>query len=311
MGQEEGRSSGGEVAARITLGRRIVLFACLLFWGTRMRQWHPLFAEILRPWISAHYEVQTNVPVGDLPREADILLLRRRNVPTFPFEGTWRWLSAWNILEFKGPSVAARPLDLDGLIELGLGIARRLSQQHGKKRQRLISAEHVSFWYLANQLGSAFVSECERRLGQVLVQVEPGMWRAQLLTHPVNLVSRVDLRVERDNIPLHLVAKEPLEKELAVARFLLEHEDLWDRCGQWFGALHPAAWDEVKAMAAAKSKRFDINLGPLIEHVGVKEVIKQIGPKRLLKDVLQNVSLDELLRNLPVELRQELKRRMK
>jgi hypothetical protein len=42
-----------------------------------MTQWHPLFAELLRPLFEDYYDVQTNVPVGDVPREADIVLLQR------------------------------------------------------------------------------------------------------------------------------------------------------------------------------------------------------------------------------------------
>src|SRR5260370_21894127 len=30
-------------------------------------QWHPLFAQLLRPLVQDYYEVQTNVPVGDAP----------------------------------------------------------------------------------------------------------------------------------------------------------------------------------------------------------------------------------------------------
>jgi hypothetical protein len=234
--------------------------------------------------------------------------------PLFPLQGAWRWLTEWNVLEFKGPSSPARLQDLDDLVELGLGIARRLNQPRWARRRRSTPVEQISFWYLANRLGSAFIADCRRRLPGTLEQVDPGTWRGGLLGHPVYLVSRVDLRVERDNIPLHLVAKEPLATEVAVGRFLLDHEELWDRCGQWFGTLHPAAWDEVETMAT-KAKKFGIHLGPLIEHVGLKEVIKQIGPKRFLdeglKDVLKGVSLDELVRSLPAELRDELKRRMK
>jgi hypothetical protein len=40
-------------------------------------QWHPLFALLLRPLLQDYYDVQTDVPVGDLPRQADILPLRR------------------------------------------------------------------------------------------------------------------------------------------------------------------------------------------------------------------------------------------
>jgi hypothetical protein len=70
-------------------------------------QWHPLFAHLLRPLVKSHYDVQTKVAVGDAPREADIVLLRR-TAQTPPFVGLWRRLTVWNLLEFKGPTVSAR-----------------------------------------------------------------------------------------------------------------------------------------------------------------------------------------------------------
>ena len=39
-------------------------------------QWHPLFAKMLRPLVQDYYEVQTNLPVGDAPRAADIVLVQ-------------------------------------------------------------------------------------------------------------------------------------------------------------------------------------------------------------------------------------------
>ena len=42
------------------------------------KQWYPLFAQLLRPLVEDYYQIETNVPVGDLPRAADIVLLRRR-----------------------------------------------------------------------------------------------------------------------------------------------------------------------------------------------------------------------------------------
>ena len=49
------------------------------------KQWHPLFAELLRPLLQDYFDVQTNFPVGDVPREADILLLRRTSDLPTPF----------------------------------------------------------------------------------------------------------------------------------------------------------------------------------------------------------------------------------
>src|SRR6516164_5883991 len=101
----------------------------------RMKQWHPVFAQLLRPVVEAYYEVQAAVPVGDAPREADFVLLRRTAAAP-PFVGLWRHLSPWNILEFKGPTVSPRRDDIELLVELGLGIDRRLQTERLQQRQR-------------------------------------------------------------------------------------------------------------------------------------------------------------------------------
>lgn len=50
-----------------------------------MKQWHPVFAQLLRPAVEAYYDVQTTLPVGDAPREADFVLLRRTGSAPPPF----------------------------------------------------------------------------------------------------------------------------------------------------------------------------------------------------------------------------------
>src|SRR6266699_3294217 len=114
-----------------------------------MTQWHPVFAQLLRPAVEAYYDVQTTLPVGDAPREADFVLLRRTAQATPPFQGLWRHLTTWNILEFKGPTVSPRYGDIELLIELGLGIDRRLHEERTQQGQRRLVPEEVSFWYLA------------------------------------------------------------------------------------------------------------------------------------------------------------------
>ena len=71
--------------------------------------------------------------VGDAPRQADIVLLRRTSAGAPPFTGLWRWLTGWNVLEFKGPTVSARVDDLDALVELGLGVHRHLNEEQAKQ----------------------------------------------------------------------------------------------------------------------------------------------------------------------------------
>src|SRR5471030_2554383 len=113
--------------------------------GADMTQWHPIFDDLLRKALQDYYEVQTNVPVGDLPREADIVLVRRASKAKPPFRTLWKHLTRWNVLEFKGRSESARVNDVDLLVEVGLGIHRRLQEQEPNSK---IGRVHVSFWYL-------------------------------------------------------------------------------------------------------------------------------------------------------------------
>jgi hypothetical protein len=45
--------------------------------------------------------VQNEVPVSDLPRRGDLLLLRQQGSEPPPFHGLWEHLTEWNVLEFK------------------------------------------------------------------------------------------------------------------------------------------------------------------------------------------------------------------
>src|SRR5260370_26201894 len=141
-----------------------------------MKQWHPLFAKLLRPLVEDYYQVETNMPVGDLPRAADIVLLRRTSRRAPPFQGLWKNLTTWNVVEFKGRTVSARVADLDLLVELGLGVDRRLNEERVKQKRTPRRPEETSFWYIANRLGHRFLRECRNALWP-LEASGAGVWR--------------------------------------------------------------------------------------------------------------------------------------
>jgi hypothetical protein len=313
-----------------------------------MQPWHPLFAQLLRPVLEGYYEVQTNVSVGDVPREADLVLLRRTTLRAPPFRGLWQELTTWNVLEFKGPTVSPRLRDLERLVELGLGIDRRLNDERRKRGGRPLEPQEVSFWYLVNRLGSRFLREARQRLGQLDAH-RPGVWRCTILQHVVFLVSTVALPVDEDSLPLHVVGKDPPEMEKAVAELVATQPELLQQYSSWLAALHPVLWEEVEAMARTAGKKFQIDLRPAIEHLGLNKVIEQVGLQRLIREVgiermieaagiehvteavgiehvieqvgiervieymgpkLDDRGLDTLLANLTPSQRQELKRRL-
>jgi hypothetical protein len=245
-------------------------------------QWHPLFAKLLRPLVEGHYEVQTNVPVGDAPRSADIVLLGRTSPAAAPFRGLWRWLSTWNVLEFKGPTVSARVADLDLLAELGLGIDRRLNEERTRQRRTAVPRAEMSFWYLANHLGRRFLADARALLGELEV-LAAGVWRGRLLQRPLLLVSGGDLPVERESLPVHLLGKEPLPNTPGLAQLLGSQPDLWNLFGSWVVTKHPAIWEEMQHMARAKQSPYTIDWHRLVEAMGEEEFGRQVG--HLLKEI--------------------------
>jgi hypothetical protein len=227
--------------------------------------------------------------------------------------------------------VSPRRGDVELLIELGLGIDRRLRQQ-GQAGQRQIVPEQVSFWYLANRLGTRFVRDAERKLGP-LEALGPGLWRCRLLRRLVLLVSSVDLPVEEDTLPLHIVGIEPLVIERQVAQLIAEHPALQRLYGGWVASLHSTAWKEVEAMARSAGKRLKFDIRPaieslgwdevlqqvgidcVVEQVGVERMIEKLGIERMIKqlgekEVIKHIGLGRILANLSLAERRELKRRL-
>jgi hypothetical protein len=291
-----------------------------------------LFAHLLRLRIEQYYEVLTNLPVGDLPRESDITVVRRTAAPAGAFVGIWQYLTTWNVQEFKGPTVSARVGDIDLLVEVGLGIDRRLNEERRKAGEAEVEREEVSFWYLANYLGRRFLRDARALLGG-LDEVAPGIWRTRILGRWLVLVSNRELPVDRDSIPIHLLATESVDTGRAVAQTLSLQPDLWPMYSNWVATLFPELWEEMESMAKQKVRGPTLDLRPVIEIIGLGTVIKQVGIDRVIEQVgidrviehlgadrviehlgparvLKHLSVDTLLANLSPARRRELGRRL-
>jgi hypothetical protein len=271
-------------------------------------QWHPLFAKLLRPVLEGYYEVQTNVPVGDVPREADIVVVRRSTAKAIPFRGLWKYLRSWNVLEFKGPTVSARVDDLDLLVELGLGIERKVRDRLAGEKRRLPAAA-VSYWYLVHRLGRRFLRTVQEKLGP-LEAVDRGIWMAHVLQRPLVLVSSVHLPLAPESLPLHLLEE---QKGRELADLLRSDQSLWSEFAPYLLALHPDM-KEIQAMGKAKTKGPKFHLKPLLDLVGVEEFVRQAGGVDTFIDRIgpmsQKKMLDSLLARMTPDQRRSLKDRL-
>ena len=282
-------------------------------------QWHPIFAKMLRPIVQEHYDVQTGMPVGDAPRAADIVLIRRTSDQPPPYRGLLHHLTTWNVLEFKGRSVSPRVHDLDLLVELGLGVDRRLNEERIRQRERPVDAAEVSFWYIANHLGRRYLHQTRELLGD-LGEASPGVWRSQVLRHPLFLVDGRAVPVDRDSVAIHLVGEEAHDTELALAHVIVEEPGFWELYAPLLRALHPNVWKEASSMAKARRKKSDLDLTPLIEEMGLEKylsmfevgdvinnAINTYGPKKVAKAL----GVDRYLASISAEERLQLKERLK
>jgi hypothetical protein len=250
----------------------------------RKQQWHPVFAALLRPLLEKQYDVQTNVPVGDTPRLADFLLVRRTRAGGPPVAGLWRHLAPWNVLEYKGPTVSPRDEDLEGLAEVGLGIHRRLNEERLKQRQPTLVPADVSFWYLANRLGRRLLAAWERRAGPLDGQ-GPGLWRCVVLGRLVFLVSGAHLPMDESSLPLHLIGHESRETEEAMARLVAARPDLWEQYAGWMAAFHREAYEGVLSMARTKREKVEVDLEPLVDAMGLERVVQMLGAERVINQL--------------------------
>jgi hypothetical protein len=268
-------------------------------------QWHPLFTRLLRPQVERYYEIRTEVPVGDLPRRADLVLLRRVGAGPLPFQGLWRHLTPWNALDFKGRTEAARPAHLPLLVELGLGIARRLHEEGQAASTRRVAAEGISFWYLASRLGRRFVQAAAGGL-QDWGLLSPGVWHGRVLGHPVFLVSTVELPVDDESLPLHVLADEPPAREREVGQFLTATQERLAAYGGVFSVFHQATWREVETMAQRRQRTLTIDISPLVETLGLREVIRQIGEENVIRqigeeNVIRQIGKEKVIRQIGEE----------
>ncbi len=286
-------------------------------------QWHPIFAYLLRPLVESSYEVQTDVPVGELPRRSDITLLRKTSDVPSPFRGLWSRLTTWNVLEYKGPTVSPRFDELHDLIELGLGIHRRLNELQAKARLPEVDYAETSFWYLVNHIGRRFRARVQRYLADI-EPVAAGTWQAHVYGHPLLLVSVRELQVERDSMALHVLAGVPENERGTIVEVLKEEPALWSSYGAWVEFKEPQIWKELAPMASKKKLAADYgsfiailkqtnDLKRFLEGIGVKEAVEAVGVRNAVeavgvKQALAAIEEEDIIANLPPERREKLRR---
>jgi hypothetical protein len=257
--------------------------------------WHPFLAEMLRLSYADRIVIQEQLPLGDLPLEADWLLIRRDPQVALPFP--LEFLGQRTLVEFKSPDDTADQAALEQLEIYGMLYMRR---------ERLRQRSDLTLWLMASRF-AANVSQPGRAELVGLRQVGPGVSRGTLDGFPTVLVDLQGVPFSPDTVPLHMVSRGPQER--ALTEYLVDHHREYPTQFELLQRLHTESLLEVLSMRNLTPEQMGINPDALMRLIGPDKALDLIGPER----VAQHFGTEELLRALArrhgtQELRQAIER---
>ena len=110
-----------------------------------------------------------------------------------------------------------------------------------------------------------------------------------LLDRPLLLVSGVNLPMEAESVPFHLLGGGPPDAGQTLVHLIGQQPLLWEMFGQFLASLHPEIVKELEAMAKTSKKGPQFHLKPLANLMGMDEVIRQLGKEKVIDELLSNV----------------------
>jgi len=116
----------------------------------------------------------------------------------------------------------------------------------------------------------------------------------------------VDLPVDDESLPLHVLAAEPAAREREVGQFLTATEERLAVYGSIFSVFHEATWREVEIMAQRNRRTFTIDISPVVETLGLEEIIRQIGEEKVIRligeeKVIRQIGEEKVIRQIGEE----------
>jgi len=243
--------------------------------------WHPFLAQMLRLSYADRLIIQEQLSLGDLPLEADLLLIRRDPALALPFP--LGFLGQRTLVEFKSPDDTADQAALEQLEIYGMLYLRR---------ERLQQRTDLTLWLMASRFASN-VSQPGRAELVGLRQVGPGVRHGTLDGFPTVLVSLRDVPFSPDTIALHMVGRGPQERSLT--EYLLDHYGEYpEQIIELLQRLHAESLWEVLHMRNLTPEQIGTNYDALLRIIGADKALELIGPER----VAEHFGTEELLRAL-------------
>jgi hypothetical protein len=249
-------------------------------------QWHPLLARFLRHDYADRLEVQTEIPLGEMPLRADFLLIRR--APDLPLPFPLSHLGSTTLMEFKGPDETVSQKDLQLL-----GIYADLYVY----REDLSARRDLTLWLVGSRFAEG-LSDPERAYLAEPAPLGPGVEGGHLDGYPTRLVNLSRIPVVEELLCFLMVTK---HREQQLAEFLLDRREVSTYYLTFMHWMHREPLEEVLAMRKMTPQELGIDAQALIEACGEDGIIDRLGPDR----VLERLGADRVLQVLVAQLGRE------
>lgn len=235
--------------------------------------WHPFLAELLRMDYGDRRIVEDEVPLGDMPLKADLLLIRRDLSVALPFP--FNCLGARTLVEYKSPDDVAKQESLVKLEAYGL-----LYCLHEKIERR----QDLTLWLVA----SHFQKDVSRPNGAFLAgerEVGAGVHGGTVDGFPTFFIDLNRLPVLPETLPLVMVAKGPQER--ALVEFLVDHFQQYPHHLRLLRELHVQTLREVLRMRQLTPEQIGIDYRGLLDLLGEERALDLIGEERVMEELIR------------------------
>ncbi len=232
--------------------------------------WHPFLAEMLRLSYADRLIVQEQVSLGDMPLQADLLLIRRDPALVLPYP--LECLGAQTLVEFKSPDDTADQAALEQLLIYGLLYVRR---------QGLRQRRDLTLWLMATSI-AANVSQPGRAELSGLREVGPGVRQGTLDGFPTFLVDLPAVPFSPDTIPLHMVAGGRQERPLV--EYILEHYRHYPHQLDLLPSLHGIALMETLLMHNLTPEQIGIDYDALSRILRAEHFLRTHSIEEVLEE---------------------------
>jgi hypothetical protein len=240
--------------------------------------WHPFLAEMLRRHCGQMLDVRETVTLGDLPLEADLLLIRRDLAQSLP--SPYSFLGQYTLVEYKSPDDTADQAALVQLESYGLLWLHREKQ---------IQRSGLTLWLVASRISKNVSVPGGAEVVQPVV-LGPGLLGGWLDGFPVCLVDLQELPFAPPTLPLHMVSRG--KQERALADYLVQHYQQHQQDLDVFQRLHPRTLLEVLHMRNLSPEQIGLDYQALLELLGKERAIDLIGKERAIDLIGKERAID-------------------